>query len=77
MDIFVISLDRSGDRKNTFDNNNSKYIKYTYFNAVDGNKIKIDRLSKNILKPCSKNYSNGAIGCAQSHLNLYGRSALN
>ena len=71
MDIFVISLDRSSDRKNIFDDRNSKYIKYTYFNAVDGKKINVDRLSKNILKPGSKNYSNGAIGCAQSHLKLW------
>lgn len=71
MDIYVISLERSMDRKIVFDNYNSKYIKYTYFNAVDGKNINIDQLSKNILKKGSKNYSNGAIGCAQSHLNLW------
>ena len=71
MDIFVISLDRSSDRKNTFDNFNSKYIKYTYFTAVDGTKINVDTLSTNIFKKGSKNYSNGAIACAQSHLKLW------
>jgi len=71
MDIYVISLERSIDRKITFDNNNSKYIKYTYFNAVDGKNINIECLSKNIFKQGSKNYSKTAIGCAQSHLNLW------
>lgn len=71
MDIFVISLDRSSDRKKTFDNFNSKYIKYTYFTAVDGTKINVDTLSTNIFKKGSKNYSNGAIACAQSHLKLW------
>ena len=71
MDIFVISLDRSSDRKNTFDNFNSKYIKYTYFTAVDGTKINVETLSTTIFKKGSKNYSNGAIACAQSHLKLW------
>ena len=54
MDIYVISLERSIDRKITFDNNNSKYIKYTYFNAVDGKNINIECLSKNILSSKSE-----------------------
>jgi glycosyl transferase family 25 len=71
MDIYVISLERSADRKIVFDNYNSKYIKYTYFNAIDGNNININKLDKRIFKSGSKNYSNGAIGCAQSHLQLW------
>ena len=39
MDIFVISLESSTERKVTFDNYNSNYIKYTYHNAVDGKKL--------------------------------------
>lgn len=71
MDIFVISLEDSIHRKHEFDYYNSKYIKYSYFNAVDGKKINIDNLSENIIKKGCINYSKGAIGCALSHLQLW------
>ena len=71
MEIFVISLERSPDRKETFDNYNSKYINYTYHNAVDGKLINLDKLDSRYLKKGSINYSNGAVGCALSHLQLW------
>jgi len=71
MEIFVISLERSTDRKVVFDNYNSKYIKYTYHTAVDGKTVNIDMLDSTIFKKGSKNYSNTAIGCALSHLQLW------
>ena len=71
MDIFVISLESSLERKVTFDNYNSKYIKYTYHNAVDGKNININNLDPKLFKKGSQNYSNGAIGCALSHLQLW------
>jgi GR25 family glycosyltransferase involved in LPS biosynthesis len=71
IDIFVISLERSADRKRVFDAYNSKYINYTYHNAVDGKTINIDTLDEAILKKGSQNYSNSAIGCAISHLQLW------
>jgi GR25 family glycosyltransferase involved in LPS biosynthesis len=71
MDIFVISLEKSSERKVTFDNYNSKYIKYTYHAAVDGKNININNLDPSLLKKGSQNYSNGAIGCALSHLQLW------
>ena len=71
MDIFVISLEKTKDRKEIFDEYNSKYIKYTYHNAVDGKKIQIDDLDGNVFKKGSTNYTNGAIGCALSHLQLW------
>ena len=71
MDIFVISLERSTERKVIFDNYNSKYIKYTYHTAIDGNTLKIDTLDSSIYRKGSKNYSNGAVGCALSHLQLW------
>ena len=71
MDIFVISLESSSERKVTFDNYNSKYIKYTYHNAVDGKNININNLDPKLFKKGSQNYSNGAIGCALSHLQLW------
>jgi len=71
MDIFVISLERSLERKIIFDNYNSKYINYTYYKAVDGKTINIDTLDPTILKKNSINYSACAIGCALSHLQLW------
>jgi GR25 family glycosyltransferase involved in LPS biosynthesis len=71
MDIFVISLESSAERKIIFDNYNSKYIKYTYHKAVDGKTIVVDKLEPTIFKKGSKIYSNGAIGCALSHLQLW------
>jgi glycosyl transferase family 25 len=71
MDIFVISLERTPERRIAFDNYNSQYINYTYHNAVDGATIDIDNLDKKILKKGSINYTKGAIGCALSHLQLW------
>ena len=72
IDIFVISLKRSKDRQDLFDKNNSKYItNYTYHNAVDGNLLLINNLDSNIFTKGSQKYSNGAIGCALSHLQLW------
>ena len=71
MDIFVINLERSKDRREKFDAFNSKYIKYSYYNAVDGKTLIIDKLEPTIFKKGSKNYSIGAIGCALSHLQLW------
>jgi len=70
-DIYVISLERSKDRREIFDNYNSKYIKYSYFNAVDGNELNVNSLPRNIFKKGSVNYSKGALGCALSHLKLW------
>jgi glycosyl transferase, family 25 len=71
MDIFVVSLERSQDRRKTFDNFNSKYIKYKYHNAVDGYLLDIDKLGPDIIRKGTINYSKGAIGCALSHLQLW------
>jgi GR25 family glycosyltransferase involved in LPS biosynthesis len=72
MDIFVISLKRSTDRRSEFDKNNSKYISnYTYFDAVDGKTLNINELPDNIFTKGSINFTNGAIGCALSHLKLW------
>ena len=69
MDIYVISLEKSGDRKQIFDNYNLKYIKYNYHKAVDGSTLQ--NIDKTILKKGATNYSNNAIGCAMSHLQLW------
>ena len=76
MDIFVISLETSKNRKEIFDNYNSRYINYSYFNAINGKTLNIDTLDENILKKGSQNYTNGAIGCALSHLALWDKCIL-
>ena len=71
MNIYVISLERSKDRRDIFDSNNSKYIKYTYHNAVDGKLLNLNDLDKQIFTKGSKLYSTGSVGCALSHLQLW------
>jgi len=71
MDIFVLSLDQSIERKLIFDNYNSKHITYTYHTAVDGKTIDIDALHPAILRKGSIRYSKNAIGAALSHLQLW------
>jgi len=72
MDIFVISLESSQDRKADFDKNNKKYLKnYQYHSAVNGKNLNVETLDKTIITKGSKMYSNGAIGCALSHLQLW------
>jgi GR25 family glycosyltransferase involved in LPS biosynthesis len=72
MDIYVISLKRSEDRRKTFNFYNSKHLNnYKFIDAVDGKTLDIDHLDERIIVKVSKNYTNGAIGCALSHLNLW------
>ena len=72
MEIYVISLERSPDRKQTFDSYNSKYIdNYIYYEAVDGSQLDISKLDKSVYDKKSTGYSNGAIGVALSHLKLW------
>ena len=70
MDIFVISLKKSLDRRKKFDKLNKEYIEYEYFDAIDGNTI---GKNTNIIKQNASNYSNGALGCALSHLRLWNK----
>ena len=67
MDIFVISLKHS-NRRIEFDKLNKNIINYKYFDAIDGNTIKID---SDIIKENTLRYSKGQIGCAMSHLSMW------
>jgi len=67
MDIFVISLKKSG-RRLDFDKLNKNIINYTYFDAINGNNV---NLQSDIIKQNTFGYSNGAIGCAMSHLCMW------
>ena len=72
MEVFVINLEESSDRKKLFDERNAQYMgKYNYFNAVNGKKLNISELNEDIFEKKSINYSNGALGAALSHLNLW------
>lgn len=72
MDVFVISLKRSQERRDAFHSYNSQYIpKYTFHDAVDGKTLNINLLDDSLFTKGSKNYSQGAIGCALSHLQLW------
>ena len=72
MDIFVISLKRSQDRRDLFNKSNSEFItNFVFHDAVDGKTLNIEQLNGQIFMKGSKNYSNGAVGCALSHLQLW------
>ncbi len=72
LDINVINLKRSQDRKILFEKNNSKYIyKYNFYEAVDGNQLDIHKIPINIYDNKSTGYTKGAIGCALSHYQLW------
>ena len=72
IEIHVINLKRSTDRKEAFEKNNSKYInKYNYFEAIDGNDLDINKLDLNVYDKKASGYTKGALGCALSHYNLW------
>jgi GR25 family glycosyltransferase involved in LPS biosynthesis len=70
LNIHVISLDSSIERRNRFATNNS-HLDYEFFSAIDG-----DMMSSDVIKDPSRfvqplYYSSGAYGCALSHLALW------
>lgn len=69
MDIFVISLKKSLNRRKEFDRLN-KNINYEYFDAIDGETC---IFGKEIVNSNSLGYSKQAIGCAISHLSLWNK----
>jgi GR25 family glycosyltransferase involved in LPS biosynthesis len=78
IEIHVINLKRSTDRKILFEKNNSEYLKkYMYFEAVDGNDLDINKLPNNIYDKRSTGYTKGALGCALSHYKLWEKCSNN
>ena len=71
MDVFVISLKNCLDRRDAFDQLNSR-INYKYFDAIDGSKIPLNQIAS-VVNYNSQGYSKGAIGCAMSHLCLWNK----
>jgi len=68
MDIYVINLDRSQDRMLEFRRLNSHIPGIHRFSAVDGNTIDRQYLVETNVIAQNLPYTNGAIGCALSHL---------
>ena len=70
MDIFVISLKTSLNRRIEFNKLNKSIINYKYFDAIDGNMVKMET---HIIKKNALGYSKGHIGCAMSHLCMWNK----
>ena len=72
MDIRVINLDRSADRLLTFETLNSHLnLKFLCFPAVDGTDLERGTLVDRGIITADLGYSDGALGCALSHLALW------
>ena len=76
MDVHVINLDRTYERLTSFRANNQHLNSIVRFAAVDGGTIPLQQLAaRGIFSADAPSYSNGAIGCALSHLSLWEQAA--
>ena len=72
MDIRVINLDRSTDRLLTFETlNTHPNLKFLRFPAIDGKDLARGPLIDRGIIAADLSYSDGALGCALSHLGLW------
>jgi GR25 family glycosyltransferase involved in LPS biosynthesis len=71
MPIHLINLDRSPDRLAAFEAGNPHLIDVVRVAAVDGRAVDRNRLHASGLAPRKLSYSDGAVGCALSHLALW------
>lgn len=74
MKIEVISLRRSGERRLSFSEAN-KRLEYEFFDAVDGAALSDDEKRDGRYFARDLGYSQGAFGCALSHIRLWERCA--
>lgn len=74
-EIFLINLDRSKDRLESFRRTNEKWIPFTRVSAVDGATLSREQLHRDRLIDSSLAYSDGAAGCAMSHIALWKKAA--
>jgi len=72
--IQVISLQRSPERRARFANLNAG-LDYTFFDAVDGSQIDLEKFFGGPLAEAGLPYSPGAVGCALSHMTLWQKAA--
>jgi GR25 family glycosyltransferase involved in LPS biosynthesis len=68
--LHVISLKRTPERRSLFAAVN-RGLRFTFFDAVDGQTLSPDALRRDGILGDPVPYSNGALGCALSHLALW------
>lgn len=68
---FVISLDRTPDRMRDFEKVNAHLQRVSRFSAVDGKQVSHAELRRQGLFAEPIFYTDGAVGCALSHLRLW------
>ncbi len=69
--IFLINLDRSSDRLQTFHARNQGISHISRFPAVDGSQFTREMLQAQGLMIGDLPYTNGALGCAMSHIRFW------
>jgi GR25 family glycosyltransferase involved in LPS biosynthesis len=75
MDIAFINLDRSGDRLARFREMNRHLTQLSRIPAMEGSRFsRATLVERNILDSPMDSYTDGAIGCALSHLSLWERA---
>lgn len=74
-DVFVINLDRSTDRWSVFEAANRACVPFTRFSAFDGAKQSRAELQANAVLNADVQYTDGAVGCAMSHIALWKKAA--
>jgi len=76
MDVHVINLDRNRDRLSIFTATNRHLKNIVRIRALDGEALSRRQLrAEGILKTRMPAYSEGALGCALSHISLWQRAA--
>ena len=70
-DTFVINLDRSTARMAAFEKANARFIRYTRFSAIEGATASRAALHAQGLLNEDVRYTDGAVGCAMSHIALW------
>lgn len=72
MNIFIVNLESSIDRKLVMDKQLSKYnANVEYIKAVDGRKLSQEELKRDVFMYPDIHLSLGEIGCSLSHLKIY------
>ena len=70
-EFIVINLNYRTDRRSHIDKEfESQSIKFTFFSAINGNKLNVD-VMEYISQRTFRNISNGSIGCAVSHMQIW------
>jgi len=74
-DAFVINLDRSTQRWASFEKANAAVVPFTRFSAIEGAAQSRAGLQANGLMNMDVQYTDGAVGCALSHIALWRKAA--